>query len=110
MRYIYRQVLRNTSETYEEVREKRGLSVINHYGTPRLKHINSKQIAKLNRITHIWKVGDRFYKLAYKHYGDSKYWWVIAWYNKRPTESHVLLGDMIFVPKPLETVLRYLGV
>ena len=110
MRYINRQVLRNISETYEEVRDERGLNRINHYRTPKLKHISSSQVAKLDRVSHIWKVGDRFYKLAFKHYGNTKYWWVIAWYNKTPTEAHVQLGNLIFIPKPLQTVLRYLGV
>ena len=110
MRYLNRLILKNISETYEEVREKRGLNRIVHYDTAKLKHIDSKQIAKLSRVSHVWKTGDRFYKLANKHYGDPKKWWVIAWYNKRPTEAHVQLGDLIFIPQPLETVLRYLGV
>jgi len=110
MRYLYRQVFNNTSETYEELREKRGLNRINHYKTPKLRHVGADQIASLGRVSHVWKTGDRFYKLAFKYYGNSKYWWVIAWYNKRPTEAHVQLGDLVFVPHPLEDVLRHLGV
>jgi len=110
MRYSIRSVFTNTSETYKEVLEKRDLNKIEQYSTPRLKHINPAQIRKLSRIPHVWKIGDRFYKLAHEHYGDSKYWWAIAWYNKRPTESHVLLGDIIFIPQPLEMMLRYLGI
>ena len=110
MRYSMRQIINNNFETYEEILEKRGLNKINHFKTPKLRHLSSAQIRRLNRLTHVWTVGDRFYKLAHKHYGNSKYWWVIAWYNKRPTESHVQLGDLVFIPQPLEDVLRYLGI
>lgn len=110
MRYLMRPIINNNFETYEELRERRGLRKINHFKTPKLRHLHPAQMRKLNRITHVWKIGDRYYKLAHKHYGDSKYWWVIAWYNKRPTESHVQLGDLVFVPQPLEDVLRYLGI
>lgn len=110
MRYSMRQIINNNFETYEEILEKRGLRKINHFKTPKLRHLSPAQIRRLNRLTHVWTVGDRFYKLAHKHYGNSKYWWVIAWYNKRPTESHVQLGDLVFIPQPLEDVLRYLGI
>jgi nucleoid-associated protein YgaU len=110
MRYSMRQIINNNFETYEEILEKRGLRKVNHFKTPKLRHLSPSQIRRLNRLTHVWTVGDRFYKLAHKHYGNSKYWWVIAWYNKRPTESHVQLGDLVFIPQPLEDVLRYLGI
>ena len=110
MRYSMRSTFVNSSEIHEESLEKRGVSRIKQYRTPKLRHIKPEQIRKLSRTPHIWKVGDRLYKLAHEYYGDSKYWWAIAWYNKRPTESHIELGDVIFIPQPLETVLRYLGI
>jgi nucleoid-associated protein YgaU len=65
----------------------------------------------LNLISqqHIWSSGDRFYKLAHSAYGDSKYWWVIAWYNKTPTEAHVQIGDILYIPLPLERILSLYG-
>ena len=110
MRYSIRSTFNNITKTYEEVLEKRGLRRVEQYRTPRLKHVSPSQIRRLERTGHVWKVGDRFYKLAHEHYGNSQYWWAIAWYNKRPTESHVALGDTIYIPQPLETVLRYLGI
>ena len=109
MRYIDRRVIRNSTETYEATLEDKGVLVINHYDTPKLRHLSASQVGRLERLTHVWKVGDRYYKLAHEHYGNSKYWWVIAWYNKKPTESHVTLGDLVFIPLPLEKVLRFLG-
>ena len=110
MRYLSRTTFKNRSEAYKEFLEEKGLKRIVQYPTPILKHLSTSQIARLERIPHIWKVGDRYYKLAYKHYGNPKYWWVIAWYNKRPTESHVTLGNTVYIPTPLDDVLRFLGV
>ena len=53
--------------------------------------------------------GDRLDNLAYEFYGDPRYWWVIAWFNKKPTESHCSLGDIIRIPKPIGQVLTSLG-
>ena len=56
--------------------------------------------------THIWSYGDRYYKLADKYYGDSKYWWVIAWYNGYPTEATIEIGNVIEIPVNLEDALE----
>jgi len=57
----------------------------------------------------VWSQGDRFYKLAAKYYGSPQYWWVIAYYNKTPTEQHVNLGDIVEIPLPLDQVLTTFG-
>jgi nucleoid-associated protein YgaU len=98
----------NTTDVYEELREERGVSKITHYQTANLTHPTVEQRRQLERIGHIWKVGDRFYKLAHAHYGDTRYWWVIAWYNKKPTESHIKIGDTIKIPHPLHKVLGFM--
>ena len=67
-----------------------------------------EQAGNLTFINHVWKQGDRYFKLASEYYGDPTLWWVIAWFNKKPTESHVKLGDIIQIPMPLETVLFHL--
>ena len=61
-------------------------------------------LENLQSVQHIWKTGDRYYKLAAKYYGEPTYWWVIALYNKAPTEAHLQLGDVIDIPVPLETI------
>ena len=56
-----------------------------------------------------WQVGDRFYKLASKYYNNPEYWWVIAWFNKKPTEQHVQLGETVLVPLFLDELLSIIG-
>ncbi len=98
----------NDSDLYRKTLKDRGVKEITQYRTPNLRHPTVKERASLDRISHVWKTGDRFYKLAHKYYDDPKLWWVIAWFNQTPTESHVSLGQVIRIPMPLEKVLSLL--
>ncbi len=109
-RYNVRRKLINTKRFYEQYMEERGVRKIQHYSTPKMRYPKPETIAKkLTRIPHIWKSKDMYWKLAAQHYGDSELWWVIAWFNKKPTESHVKLGDIIQIPMPLDEVLFHLN-
>jgi hypothetical protein len=81
-----------------------------HFSTPILEHPSYEQIMRLNMIGHTWEHGDRLYKLAQQHYGDPKLWWVIAWINQKPTEAHIMIGDVIRIPHPLDKVISFLKV
>tara|TARA_R100000963_G_C4630259_1_gene95536 strand:+ start:280 stop:618 length:339 start_codon:yes stop_codon:yes gene_type:complete len=107
-RYDNRLVLTNDMEEYSKVFEQRGVKLIRHYNTGKLKYPTPKDIAQLQRVQHIWKVGDRFYKLAAQYYGIPTYWWVIAHYNKKPTEGDLSPGDVIYIPLPLPKILSYI--
>ncbi len=107
-RYNGRKKKVTNQESYQEALEKRGVPRIRHFSTPRLNHPTSQQREEMTKSVHIWKEGDRFYKLAHEHYGEARYWWVIAWWNLRPTEAHVELGEGIRIPGPLSTVMNIL--
>jgi hypothetical protein len=106
MRYKKRLLAVNKNELYSEHFEKRGVNYIDQYTTPVLNHATPSQIKKLNIVHHSWTYGDKYYKLAHEHYSDSELWWVIAWFNQKPTEAHVSVGDIIFVPKPVNEILK----
>ena len=108
-RYTRDRILTNASEYYAPLRKSRGLKAIRHYETPVLRHPSLLDRALLNTTSHIWKTGDRFYKLADKYYGDANYWWVIAWYTGYPTEATIKSGDPIQIPLNLESTLFALG-
>ena len=99
----------NDSEIYKnsEIFKNREVKQVTQYTTPSIRHPNAEEMKRFMVINHIWKIGDRFYKLAYEHYGDSKYWWVIAWFNQKPLESDFKIGDIVLIPKPLEEALTY---
>ena len=109
-RYFGRETFFNSDEFYESTFDERAVSGVKQYATPVLQHITKKQISSLRTIGHVWVTGDRYYKLAHDHYGNSSLWWVIAWFNKKPTEADVDYGDVIYVPHPIDKVLNYLGV
>ena len=93
------------SETMKEVLDSRGLNNITHYNTKTLKTLTPNQIRSLTSDTYYWAFGDRYWKLSAKFYGDPKYWWIIAWYNKKPSESLLNIGDKLLIPFPLDRIL-----
>jgi hypothetical protein len=107
-RYDGRDIGINREDRYEKIFKEKGVRFIRQYFSPNLNHPTVDDVVSLRRIGHIWAIGDRFYKLAYKYYGDSTMWWVIAWYNQTPTESHVKLGDVVQIPLPLDRILDIL--
>ena len=109
-RYRDRIIFKNKLSSYRSVFEKRGVRAIDQYATGRLTYPTSEQIAKLTITKHVWKTGDHYYKLAHKFYGDSSYWWAIAFFNLKPTEADLQYGDVIFIPYPLERLLDYYNV
>jgi len=109
-RYSGRSVQYNDGDLYDEQFENRGVGFIKHFETPTLHYPTDAQKRNLRTSGHIWKFGDRYWKLAAEHYGDPGYWWVIAWFNKKPTESHMKPGDIVNIPEPLERVLDYYDV
>ena len=105
-RYSNKTQIVNNTDYYAPLRREK--SSIVHHATPILKHPSLNNRRKLRTINHIWKYGDRLYKLADKYYNDSRFWWVIAWYNAMPTEASLRAGDVIAIPTNLEKTLRVL--
>jgi len=98
----------NDEEFYEEFFQERDLKQIRQFRMKTLRHPTIRERSSLQTTQHIWKTGDRLSKLAQKYYGDPTLWWVIAWYNKRPTENLYKLGTVVYVPTPLNKVLAML--
>jgi nucleoid-associated protein YgaU len=94
---------------YLEKFDNRRKQYIKIFETIQINYPSFNEILDLEHVDHIWTMGDHYYKLAEIHYNDPQYWWVIAWFNKKPTESHVKVGDIIRVPKSIGTVLARLG-
>ena len=104
IRYDNRSKVATTDESMLKTRD---VKRVEHFTTPRIPDLTKSKRLKLVRLKHIWKVGDKYWKLACEHYGDSSLWWLIAWYNQKPTEAHVKLGDVVVIPKPLDKILNF---
>jgi len=107
-RFNKRRVFKNRSDLYQEMAEERDVAYFRQYETARLRYPTAEEMREIRTINHLWTAGDKYYKLAHKYYGDSTLWWVIAWFNKRPTESHIKRGTTIVIPMPAVKVLKYL--
>ena len=105
-RYIRAPIFNNGSEYYEPLRKSRGLKSIVQYGTPTLYNPTTAERATVETTQHLWKYGDRLYKLASQYYGDQRFWWVIAQYNGYPTEAHIPTGATLWIPLSIEKALN----
>ena len=108
-RYENRRKFTNAKRMYESLFEARDVRFIRQFNTARFQYPTDDEINSLNLIEHVWSRGDKLSKLAETHYGDPRLWWIIAWFNKRPTEAQFRFGDVIQIPSPLERVLDFMG-
>jgi len=111
MRDLLKSEFVNDARSYQEYFKKRNmLSEIMQYETPMLSNVTTdEQEESLTVESYMWKTGDRLYKLAQTYYNDPSYWWIIAWYNLKPTEHHFQAGDVIDIPMPLQQIMLFLN-
>jgi hypothetical protein len=95
------------TEIYQELVHKRNIKKLTQYASPKFPELTLARRQSILYDSHVWSLGDRFYKLAYQYYGDASLWYIIAWFNQSPTENHVNIGDTIMVPVNSERVLTY---
>jgi hypothetical protein len=98
-------IFKNGSAVYQEHFVDRNVNYITQYNTAEFKYLEPEDLGGLNVKRHVWKTGDKLFKLAYKSYGTTKLWWVISWFNQKPLESDFKLGEVIDIPFPLSDVL-----
>ena len=100
----------NDSDYYEPLRKERNVKQIEQYNTPIMNNPSVPQRAATATDNHIWKYGDRLYNLAYTYYGDTSFWWVIAWWNGYGTEADIRTGAVLRIPLDIAIALTVLGV
>jgi len=108
-RYNRRSKAVNGNEMYEKHFERRDVKWIEQYRTPVLIFPSDEEEKTISFISHPWSRGDKFYLLAAHYYNNAKLWWIIAQYNKTPTEHHAIEGQIIKIPFPLTVVYQYIG-
>ena len=106
-KYIGRETIRNEQEEYKELFDDRGVTSIEHFETFILN--DSNYDISYSSLEHVWKRGDKLYKLAFEYYGVYKYWWVIALYNNKPTDAHYELGDQVLIPNNPENIISFMS-
>jgi hypothetical protein len=105
-RFNRRAVVFNNKNIYRDHFKARDVKYIRHFNTPDLSYPTPSEIESLQIVHHLWKLGDRLYKLSDFHYGSAELWWLIAWFNKKPTDAHIQLNDIIEIPFPFERIFN----
>ena len=103
-RYKFADSIQVTNSMRPEIFNRRNLTSIRQYARLELNSPDSEDEETTAIETHerVMAVGERMSKWAYEFYGSAEYWWVIAWYNRKPTDSHIQLGEVISIPKDLD--------
>lgn len=108
-RYKKKYIITNQSQYYAPLRKSRDLKKLKQYGTIPMQNPSVSQRAQVKTVEHLWSYGDRLYKIAHMFYGDSRYWWVVAWWNGYGLEADIKTGAVISVPVNIEDALKALG-
>ena len=107
-RFSTREIFLNDDKNYKNVFFKnRDVKELYQFDVPRISYPSPEETATLENVLGVWKSTDTLYNVSHAFYGSPKYWWVIAWYNKRASEAEFKIGDQYYVPLPLEAVLQH---
>ena len=99
-------VFSNSDELYENILRRKRITSLRQYGTPQFPFLQG--FPSIKTFPHVWKTGDRYYKLANTYFDNPRLWWIIALYNQKPTEGHLKRGDIINIPISINLLLYYL--
>ena len=109
-RYRRTEVIKNSDEDYKRVFSSRfGPTGLVQNQTAFIKMPTDSQLMNVTYSTETWGLGQRLYKLSFKYYGDSQYWWLIALFNGIGTEAELNDGALVKIPLPLDIVLNLYG-
>jgi nucleoid-associated protein YgaU len=76
------------------------------FSTPQFFKLEKEDLKRLTTVKHVWTARDTYWKLAHQHYGDANMWYMIALFNEKPTEANLNVGDIVYVPFPIEDVVE----
>jgi hypothetical protein len=106
-----RTIFMNDDKNYQrEFFNKRNIKQTPQYRTGRFQSLTPTQRAQLQPTSLVWGATSNLTKIAHEFYGDAQYWWVIALYNNTPLEADFRVGQVVYIPLPLQQVLSYYGV
>jgi nucleoid-associated protein YgaU len=108
-RYSNRPNAINQDQLYEDVFEERGVSSINQFVTPEFSRPSQEVLDSMSYKKYVWTVGDRYWRIAQRQYGDRSLWYIIARFNNKPTEAHIQPGDLIKIPTNVRMAVEVLS-
>ena len=109
MRFKKKKVVLNSSGEYSKILNNRKLKKVSISGTATIRDtllLVADPIVTERSI--LWTQGTKMWKIAADHYGDGRLYWVIGIYNDKPTDAHWEIGDVVYIPTPVEYVVDFL--
>lgn len=85
-----------TADIYSEMFEKKGVKYLRIRRTKDFTPLRGVEVEI--RGEHLWTQSDSLFKLANKYFGSYDDWWVLALVNKKPTDAHFSIGDVVYIP------------
>jgi hypothetical protein len=99
----------NDLDFYSKQIDRRNKKRIVHYRPRPLGIITEELKSRLHFQKDVWQTGTKLYKLSFQYYGVTDLWWLIGFYNNKPTDADWEIGDEIIIPHPPATILNELG-
>tara|TARA_R110001599_G_C11895720_1_gene625677 strand:+ start:150 stop:509 length:360 start_codon:yes stop_codon:yes gene_type:complete len=107
-RYTGRGIFINDNMSYQEsFFENRDIQQIVQYETARFYYPTVAERQSMSVSTMNWTATSKLYNLANQYYGDPTLWWLIAWFNQKPTEAHYTIGDTIYIPNDYTQIVNF---
>lgn len=107
-RYKNSRLAVNKNDMYFDLFEERGVKKITQFRSFSFKKVPQEVLDSIQTDDYIWKYGDTYWSLASRYYADSKLWWIIAGYNRKPSEALLKIGDVIKIPLSVSEVMQVL--
>jgi hypothetical protein len=105
-RYSRREIIINDDLGYRDTFfVDRDVEKIEQYTTNRTIYPSVGDLSKISSVPYQWRSNTRLFNVAHEYYGSPELWWVIAWFNKKPTEAQFTVGETFYVPLPLSEAL-----
>ena len=95
---------------YEYLFKGRDMKVIYKAAMVQMDAMTDSERAAVDTKRYTWRSSDMYWRVAKRFYGDPRLWFVIAYYNKAPTEFHLDAGQDILVPISPRFILDKIGV
>ena len=98
----YRTTIIVDSKLREKIYSRMRVEEVIQTETLRLNDLTEDELrTEFTYVERIIGQGDKMYKFAHDIYGDADYWWIIAWFNNKPTDAHCKIGEVLYIPLPL---------
>ena len=91
------------SDLYFNIFEKKGRKFLKIRRTVSFKNLQETEVDVLTE--HIWAKEDKLFKLSMRYYGTIDFWWVIGLVNKKPTDGHFKIGEIVYIPNKPSTIV-----